>query len=62
MKLIVTFTNSVGGVLDSRTVIARESRTQKLNTVEQEAADAAVEMIRSAGELHHGDKISITEA
>jgi hypothetical protein len=41
---------NIGGELNHRDV-----------TTEQEAAEAAIEMIREAGELHHGDKILVTD-
>ena len=49
MKLRVSFQNS-GGELDHRIV-----------ETEQQASFAAGEMIEDAGELHHGDKIVVTE-
>lgn len=49
MKIRVSFQNS-GGELDHRIVDS-----------EQAASFAAGEMIEDAGELHHGDKITVTE-
>lgn len=49
MKIHVSLSNQ-GGELDGVTVVAPE-----------EAAEAAIRMIRAAGELHDGDRIVVRE-
>ena len=62
-KLKVTLRN-MGGALDTR-VVQEEHKIvfgkRVISPVEEEAASAAIGMIREAGELHPGDSIVIVE-
>jgi len=66
MKLKVALHN-IGGELDSRVVefrqrVADRSRPiENVGSVEEMAAQAAIEMIRETGELRPGDTIFVTE-